>query len=212
MPVQGGEFAVTSDVDGEPCVAFDGCAVAVVEVDVVETESFDSQVGQRLSKAVGYQRNDAPQDVTVTLPSRVFISHRPDSKGKLFCSAGSDDVVDVFTVVSEVGAQVSFAGSSGFRVRDAVSDCRVLVMNEGRALGEDRSSSTRLSPKALSCNLPFLPRRVPSLMSFAALSSSASTSPALTSPMMTSLSSKPHYENLLGTAPSAVLKAGCVTT
>ena len=103
-------------------------------------------------------------------------------------------------------------GSSGFRVRDAVSDCRVLVMNEGRALGEDRSSSTRLSPKALSCNLPFLPRRVPSLMSFAALSSSASTSPALTSPMMTSLSSKPHYENLLGTAPSAVLKAGCVTT
>lgn len=103
-------------------------------------------------------------------------------------------------------------GSSGFRVRDAVSDCRVLVMNEGRALGEDRSSSTRLSPKALSCNLPFLPRRVPSLMSFAALSSSASTSPALTSPMMTSLSSKPHHENLSGTAPSAVLKAGCVTT
>ena len=110
------------------------------------------------------------------------------------------------------GVWVQKRGSSGFRVRDAVSDCRVLVMNEGRALGEDRSSSTRLSPKALSCNLPFLPRRVPSLMSFAALSSSASTSPALTSPMMTSLSSKPHYENLLGTAPSAVLKAGCVTT
>ena len=84
--------------------------------------------------------------------------------------------------------------------------------NEGRALGEDGNSSRSFTPKALPCNLPSRPSRVPSLRSSAAPSNSASTSPAPGSPMRRSPSSKPHHENPSASAPIAVLKAGCGIT